>query len=158
MVTVVHEVFGTVEFDEDGFNEWESETRWAGGVVDLDLTFDGAVDTSTLDELARYVTELAAFDQKARAAIRADFATEESAVRDYVEHHLELFGVDDPGAVSAETFMSALRLVRVGLYHDTEDSEHEATFDYTIDREKTQYLVVVNFGEGGAVGDVSMES
>ena len=153
-----HKVFGDLEFDpEHELNEWESEIPWASGVINVDLTFDGAaMDKRTLDRLARYVVDLPAFDQKARSAMRAGIDEEDSAVRDYLEHHREeLDGLDAQGD---EAMLAALRLVRVGLYTAVDLSEHEAVFDYSIDPERTQYLVVVNFDEDGNVDEICMES
>jgi hypothetical protein len=150
---LLHEVLGEIEFDPEAeLNEWESRFPWAGGLIDVDLSFDGtAMDESTLDRLARYVADLAAFDRKARAAMRANADEEGSIVRDYLEFHLEELGIDVP--------VTALRLVRVGLYTAVDDlSEHEAVFDYSIDPEETQYLVVVKFDESGSVDEICMES
>jgi hypothetical protein len=163
----MHEVFGKVKFDpEDELNEWESEAPWAGGTVGLDITFDGAtMDQATLDRLARYLTDLAAFDEKARVAMRANLTDENSAVQDYIEHHRDekdllrrVFGTEDASTAGTDAFLAALRLVRVGLYTGTDESEYEAVFDYTIDPENVQYLVVVNFGDDGAVDEICMES
>jgi hypothetical protein len=170
VAAVVHDVFGPVEFG-DG-NCWDSEIEWAGGTVELDITFAGEVpDKQVLDGLAVYVSDLVSFDRTARSAMRADLAAQadgtdgESAVGDYLAHHLEMpdvvrgcFGVDDPNAVTADDFLTALRLVRVGLHVGDDTEEAQAVLDYTLDEEATQYLIVVKFGEDGAVREVCMES
>jgi hypothetical protein len=167
VTSLVHDVFGEIEFDpEDEMNEWESRVPWGDGVIDVDITFGGAaMDYPTLDRLARYVTDLAAFDQKAHTAMLANVDDEDSAVRDYMEHHLDelglirpVFGHDDRGAVGTEVFLAALGLVRVGLYSGTDISKYAAVFDYSIGRKHTQYLVVVNFDEDGRVAEICMES
>ena len=164
---LLHDVFGRIEFDADELNEWESELPWAGGMIDLDITFEGAVmGQHTLDRLARYVTDLAVFDQQARTAMRAEVdGDEDSAVRGYVEHHLDepdlirpALGLDVNSEVSIDVFLTALRLVRVGLYASADVSSHEAIFDYTIDPDNTQYFLVVRFDDDGQVHEISMES
>jgi hypothetical protein len=151
METVVHEVFGAVECDSASeLNVWESQGDLAGRRIELDMSFDGAVPpVAELDALARYVTDLAVFDETARAAMRADLAEEESAVRDYLEHH---------DFVDEDAFLAELRLSRVGLYAGQETGECQAVFDYTIDTQETQYLVVVKFDDEAAVFEICMES
>jgi hypothetical protein len=143
-------VFGAIESDPGSeLNVWESTTELAGAPVELDMSFDSVPGSPELDALARYVTDLAAFDRTAREAMRADLAEDESAVRDYQEHH----DFDSPDAL-----FSALRLSRVGLYAGQEAEECQAVFDYTVDTEETQYLVVVKFDDAAAVCEVCMES
>jgi hypothetical protein len=167
VASLQHDVLGTVEFDPtDEVNEWESEIAWREDTIGVDITFDGAVmDQRTLDRVGRYLVDLAAFDDNARAAMRADVNAGESAVRVYLEHHLDdpdlirpVLGLDADSVVSADAFVSALRLVRVGLYVGAELSEHEAIFDYSIGVDATQYLVVVRFDARGRVDDICMES
>ena len=52
--------------------------------------------------------------------------------------------------------MNSLRLVRVGLFPDSED--RFAIFDYSIGRNLTQYLVVINTDENGNLDYMTMES
>lgn len=167
MASLQHDVLGTVEFDPtDEVNEWESEIPWRDNTIGVDITFDGAVmDQRTLDRVGRYLADLAAFDHDARAAMRADVNVDESEVRLYLEHHLDdpdlirpVLGLDADSVVSTDAFVGALRLVRVGLYVGAEISEHEAIFDYSIEPDSTQYLVVVGFDARGRVHDISMES
>jgi hypothetical protein len=150
METVVHEVFGAIESDPGSeLNVWESAAELSGDPVELDMSFDSVPAPRELDALARYVTDLPAFDRTAREAMRADLAEDESAVRDYQEHH----DFDSP-----EALLSALRLSRVGLYAGQEAGECQAVFDYTVDTEATQYLVVVKFDDEATVCEICMES
>jgi hypothetical protein len=161
--TVTHDVFGEIEFDpEDGENRWESEVELDGRPIELDLTFDGAtVDGALLDPLSRYVADLPSFDRQAQTLIRADLAEEESAVRDYIEQHLEEPGVVDAvfggSAPDVDGFLAKLSLVRVGIGPADHRPCYEAVFDYTLGEEVTNYLVVVKFGEDG-VTEVTSES
>jgi Protein of unknown function (DUF2004) len=156
MTTVAHPAFGTMEFD----TEWGSgytEVEWAGGVVDVTLlsSLGPAPDAATLDRLARFVTELVAFDRTARAAMCANLAEEESPVRDFVEHHQdELADVAEPEA--PEEFVAELRLVRVGLYAGMDGEP--AVFNYMTAEEDTQYVMAVKFAEDGTVHEIAMES
>lgn len=167
MAAVQHKVLGTVEYDPtDEENEWSSEIPWLHATVGVSLTFDGtAMDQPTLDRAARYVDDLAEFDRNARAAMRAAVDNDESAVRRYLEHHLDepdlirpVLGVEAGSAVSGDAFVGALQLRAVALYSGTEISEHEAVFDYSIDPDGTQYLLAVGFDTHGRVERIDMES
>lgn len=150
METVVHEVFGAVDSDQHSeLNVWESRAELSGAPVELDMSFDAVPSPAELDALARYVTDIAAFDAIAREAMRADLAVDESAVRDYQEHH---------EFATPDALFAALRLSRVGLYAGQETGECQAVFDYTVGKEETQYLVVVKFDDAATVCEVCMES
>jgi hypothetical protein len=149
-----HEALGTIEYDPtDVESEWSADIPWLSATIEVSLTFDGtAMDQPTLDRLAGYVVDLAAFDRDARAAMRAEADHEESTVRHYLEHHR------DGSDVSVEAFVGALRLGAVNLYAGTEISEHEAVFDYSIDPDSTQYLLAVGFDADGRVDRIDFES
>ena len=59
------------------------------------------------------------------------------------------------GSVDAGRFRAAIHLVRIGLYPDDEDV---AVLDYTISKDLTDYLIVVNFDEQRRLASISMES
>ena len=168
MQTFDHEVFGTVEFEPvDGHSLGSTEIEWADGVIDLSIWVDGAgPDREVLDELARYITDLPAFDQAARAAMHADLPEEESAVQLYVEHHQEELGTAVPP--STEAFLAAVRLSGLSLRAadaidtnntDTDDiGGGEAVLDYTIGEDLTQYVIAVTLGADSVVRTIAMES
>ena len=52
--------------------------------------------------------------------------------------------------------LKKLHLVRVGLYPDSKDQF--AIFDYSIGKELTNYLVVINTDENGNLEYMTMES
>ena len=52
--------------------------------------------------------------------------------------------------------LKKLHLVRVGLYPDSE--EQFAIFDYSIGKDLTNYLVVINTDENGNLDYMTMES
>ncbi|MEV0560500.1 DUF2004 domain-containing protein [Dactylosporangium sp. NPDC050588] len=145
--TVTHPVFGTIEFDPaDRACQWET----TAGTVRVDVTFDGAtISAPALDEVAPFVTDLAAFDARARAAIADD-------VDAVLDDYLDFDGAEALPHRTPDAFPAALRLVRVGLHPG--DPESGAVFDYTLGEDLTDHLVAVRFGPGGAVDDVAVES
>jgi hypothetical protein len=167
MVFLLHDVLGMVEFGAaDEPDRWESEIPWLDDTIGVSITLDEeAVDQPAVDRVGRYITDLAEFDRTARAAMRTNGDDENAAVRLYLDHHADepdlirpVLGLDAGAAVAPDAFVNALRLVRVGLHASTETSEPEAVFDYSIDPDRTQYLVVVRFNVHGHVDDICIES
>lgn len=165
--TVTHAILGDVEFDpEHDENVWETKVEWAGRTVGVDLWFDGAtMNSSVLESIARFATDAAGFDHLARLAMREDWRQKGSAVRDYLEHHLDDLGADERIAalgteesrsIDVDTFLSRMHLIRIGLYPNTSDGC--AVFDYTTGRELTDNLIAVNFDNRGKVTEIAMES
>jgi hypothetical protein len=83
----------------------------------------------------------------------------------YLAHHVEEFSPEERrryfGSVTSEAIgldqlVSALQLVRIGLYPQSENAV--AVFDYTIDRRATDYLLVANFDAAGKLFNIAMES
>jgi hypothetical protein len=82
---------------------WRAPCRW---------TFDGAaMDQRTLDRTGRHLAELATFDHNARSAMRTDANVDESAVRAYLEHHL-----DDPDQIRPVLGLDADSIVSTGAF------------------------------------------
>ena len=81
----------------------------------------------------------------------------------YRSHHIaelepslarRFFDVERMDPAADETFLRSMRLVRIGIYPESE----EIVCDYTIGVDVTNYLVAVSFGSNGEVRDVSLES
>jgi hypothetical protein len=159
--TVVHEVFGEVEFDPDSDeNWWESTVDVDGRTISVSLLFEGAaVDDGLLDRLVPYLTDLPELARTAWAAIRANLDEEPSEVGEYIEHHLEepsiveeVFGGTVP---DTEQFLARLSLVHVGMHRDGD--QYEAVLDHSIGKEVTQYVLAVKF-DGNRVTHLTTES
>jgi hypothetical protein len=165
--SVSHATLGVVEFDpERDDNVWETGIEWAGRDIQVDLWFDGAtMNSSVLGSVARFATDAAGFDRLARLAMREDWGQQGSTVRDYLEHHFDDLGTDervaalgpaDRESIDADTFISRVHLVRIGLYPNKPD--RCAVFDYTTGRELTDNLIAVKFDDRGKVTEIAMES
>lgn len=122
------------------------DIEWAGHTVAVDGTTDGA---AALPDVAR-------FDALARQAMRDNAA---ELFRDY----LDFDGAEDmlravfgTGDVDPQTFLTPMRLIRIGLRPDEPDTG--AVFDYTLGRDLTDQLVAVKFDNDGAVIAVAVES
>lgn len=155
------------ELDPKNLEEYyEVEIAFNGQEIQIDLNFENdSIDSKRLTFVKQFIENLPAFDRRNKEYIEQDFADEDGdTVKSYIEHHLEEVGkedlsalVDFDDATSAELQLkNALRMVRVGLYPDSEDQF--AIFDYSIGPDLTKYLVVINTNEKGDLDYMTMES
>jgi len=156
------------DIDPENLEEYyDVDIDFDGHKIQIDLNFEDIhIDSKRLDIAKRFIDNISEFDKQNKKYIEQDYADEDGdTVRTYVEHHLEdmdkdeLSGlVDFDNAVTSPEIqlMNSLRLKRVGLYPDEES--HFAVFDYSIGRELTQYLVVINIDENGNLDYLTMES
>ena len=166
MSTFTLPVVGSFEFQPDTDGRFEAALDFRGRRVTLDINVHETVTQHLLDSVAEFVANVAGFDQSAREFLSHDFEqNNESSVRLYIEHHLEIIdpdelraslGVANSQVVDAELFLSRIYLHRVGLYPDSHNSC--VLFDYTIGERLTQYVIVVQFDAEGAILGAVMES
>lgn len=138
-----------------------------GNKIQVDLNFEHqTVDTLILDKIKNFIEKLEKFDKLNKTYILNDYNDEDGdTVKFYLEHHLEevdkeeltkLVNFDDRITEPEKQLLSKLKLVRVGLYPDDEDNF--AIFDYSIGKDITNYLVVINTDENGQLDYMTMES
>ena len=138
-----------------------------GNEIQVDLNFENqTVDTLILDKVKNFIEKLEKFDKLNKTYILNDYNDEDGdTVKFYLEHHLEevdkeeltkLVNFDDTITEPEKQLLSKLKLVRVGLYPDNEDNF--AIFDYSIGKDITNYLVVINTDENGQLDYMTMES
>jgi hypothetical protein len=160
-------VVGATEFPGGTGGYWQFDLPMRGGDVPVDINADG--DSFTKDmlaEIAIFIAEAARFDEIARDAFKAEFTDKpEGTVGTYLSHHaeelgekdlLKIFGIEDPDDLDINHLLEALQLKRIGLYPGSEG--YVAVFDYTIDAEATDYILVVEFDNDGEVYGISMDS
>lgn len=132
--------------------------------VELDLNFyDGVPDHDWVEEYENYVKDLGQHKAAVETAIRADYE-EGGDVKEYVDFHLEeldaatvekVLAGTDASESKEKRLLSALKLVRIGFYPG---NENYAVWDYTIGREITDMLVVVNTDNTGKINYVTWEN
>lgn len=146
---------------------YDGEIMFNGQEIQIDLNFENdSIEPKHLDAVKKFIDSLSAFDKRNKEYIEQDYADEDAdTVKTYVQHHLEeidkdelsdIVDFDDESADPEIQLMKALRLVRVGLYPDSEDQF--AIFDYSIGEDLTNYLVVISSDENGDPDDITMES
>ena len=135
--------------------------------IQIDLNFDSNnIDTKRLDIVKQFIENVSVFDKKNKNHIIQDYADENcDTVKTYVEHYIENFDTDvlsefidfDNKETSQEIqLMNSLRLVRIGFYPDSE--ENFTTFDYSINPEIADHLVVIFTHSTGEMNYMTMES
>lgn len=158
--------FGEIDSTEPE-EYYEANIELNGHTIQLDLNFDEdePIDTNHLDALAKLLTSLAEVDRENQVYIEKDFNGAGDTVKTYIDHHLEnidegelkeLIDTGNEAISPQDQMLKALRLVRVGFYPGNE--QDFAVFDYSINPELTQYLVVIFRNEEGEINYITMES
>ena len=154
--------------DSDSLDEYyDVEIDFNGQEIQIDLNFaNKTIDIQRLETAKQFIENIRIHDLNNKKYIQQDFNDEDGdTVRFYLEHHLEelasddlnnLIGADFKSAEQSAQLLNKLHLVRVGLYPDSEDQF--AIFDYSIGKELTNYLVVINTDENGNLDYMTMES
>ncbi|MEG0926392.1 DUF2004 domain-containing protein [Chryseobacterium sp.] len=138
-----------------------------GNEIQVDLNFESeSTDGTKLDQVKNYLENIETFNKLAKNYILEDYHNEEGdTVKFYLEHHLEeveqdelstLINFDDATVEPEQQLLTKLELVRIGLYPDNE--EGFAILDYSIGKEITNYLVVINTDQNGQLDYMAMES
>ncbi|MEO6670486.1 MAG: DUF2004 domain-containing protein [Ferruginibacter sp.] len=138
-----------------------------GTEIQIDLNFDTEViDIKRLETVSHFIENIRIHDLNNRKHLQEDFENNNGeTVRAYLENHLAELGIDDleeligsntKTADQPKLLLKKLNLVRVGLYPDSETQF--ATFDYSIGKTLTDYLVVIVTDENGNLDYITMES
>ena len=138
-----------------------------GNEIQIDLNFENkAIDIATMGKVKNFIENIEKFDNLNKTYILDDYNDEEGdTVKFYLEDHLEeigkdelstLINFDDTTIELEQQLLAKLKLVRVGLYPESEDNF--AIFDYSIGQDITNYLVVINTDENGQLEYMTMES
>ena len=146
---------------------YDVDIRFNGDQIQIDLNFENkTIDTLRMDKVKNFIENLDKFDKLNKTYILHDYNDEDAdTVKFYLEHHLEELGpdelselvdFDDAATEPEKQLLTKLKLVRVGLYPDTEDNF--AIFDYSIGVEITNELVVIYTDENGKLDCMTIES
>jgi hypothetical protein len=146
---------------------YDVEIDFKGSEIQIDLNFeDKTIETSKLDSVKKIITNLERFNILNQTYIKNDYDDNEGdTVKTYLEHHIEeidkeelstLIDFDNIAIEADKQLLAKLKLVRVGIYPDSEDIF--ATFDYSIGQEITDHLVVINTDKDGKLNYMTIES
>jgi hypothetical protein len=158
-----HAYFGSLS-EISGEARWERAADLVGRVVQLEMTCETHVTPTQLDVAATFARGLVDFDAASRAALWREQG-DGSAVRLYIDHHLSelrgqtlqaLFATTRASEITSALFLSRMVLQRVALHPG--DETRTALFEYTLDQDATNYLLVVSFDAAGEVTSIEVES
>lgn len=138
-----------------------------GREIQIDLNFESeTTNGEKLNQIKNYLENIEVYNRLAKNYILEDYHNEEGdTIKFYVEHHLEeveedelstIINFDDSTVEPEQQLLTKLELVRIGLYPDNE--EGFAILDYSIGKEITNYLVVINTDQNGQLDYMAMES
>ncbi len=161
-------------FNEIDINQLEEyynvEIEYKQHEISIDLNFKGKqTEVSGFDKMRDILGNISRLDEKNKSHITADYLAEDGdTVNEYVEFHLEELGEEGLDGIvdfnndkisPKQQLINQLKLVRIGFYPDGKyESEVFAVFDYSINTEITDQLIVVNTNEKGEIQNLAWES
>jgi len=170
-VSIEHDYFGVVDSTSSGGLYWDDTLEVGDQFVELVLTADDEdlVSQASLDLAAAMAQGLEAFDGRAREALVAQLSERQSATTTFIDRQVDSRGedlqtlldlmVDNSGDIAIDVLKS-LQLLRVAIHPEAAQSgissgdDAFATFDYAIDPDESDELLIVSFGADGDVIDV----
>lgn len=146
---------------------YSTEIEFNKTTVGIDLNFESkTIDLEAMMAAKTIIEKLSELDQQNKARIDRDYNDKDGdSARFYLDFHLEeigeqelitLFGLSGETTELQKQLLDKIHLVRVGLYPDSE--EIFAVFDYSLGREVTNYLIVVNLDKEGELDYITVES
>ncbi len=134
--------------------------------VSIDLNIiEEKISEETIQPTIKFLDNLSGIEKIAHKQVLLDFQNG-NIVKDYIEHHIGEFNDEELKSLGIEStdssenkkqkFLNKIHLKRIGIYPEEWDSL--AIFDYTINDDLTQYLIVLKFDSNGKFVDIYTES
>lgn len=159
--------FGTIH-SENLEEYYEVDAEMNGKVVQIDLNFEAnTLSLENFERVKSFIENIEKFDQNNHAYIQQNFEGEhDGTVKEYVDFHLDELSDDflvhigiSNSIDKTQQFLNKLYLTRIGLYPDGKyDTSYFAVFDYTVNRELSDQLMVVKTDHQGHLDHLSWES
>lgn len=134
--------------------------------IQIDLNFESRIiDIKILDKVKSFIERINQFDKMNLIQIDKDYS-ENGEVKEFIVFHIEEIedellelNIISDGENKETQFLSNMKLVRIGLYPDGKyGSDNFAVFDYTVNQDLTNQLIVLNTDENGVFDHISWES
>jgi hypothetical protein len=167
MATIELKYFGKIEL-EKAEDYYDATINIAGKFIELNLDFEGEpANLKQLKKLQPALDHLAELDQKNRAFLVENYNKEEIGenIRNYCKLCLERIEKADLAKVIDLTvdadavnrqILEKMSLLRIGFM--PEDKENFIVFDYSIDPELTDYMLVFLYNDNLEIDYISIES
>lgn len=155
------------EIDINNTEEYlDVATTINGNEISIDLNFiEDKISRETIQPTVTFLENLSKVERIAHNQVLHDFENGD-IVRDYIEHHIEEFNDEELKSLEIvstdstqrkkEKFLKKIHIKRIGLYPEELDSL--AIFDYTINDDLTQYLIVLKFDSNMKFVEIYTES
>ena len=146
---------------------YKVDIEFNGNEIQIDLNFENKnIDLLSMDKVKNFIENIGVFDKQNESHIFNDYNDEDGdTVKFYLEDHLEevdedvlsnLINFNDKSTKPEKQLLNKLKLIRVGLY--PHDKDIFAVFDYSIGKDITDYLIVINTDENGKLHYMTTES
>lgn len=159
-MAIEHDFFGLLESGPDGSIFWSENVELGDMTVTVDLTAPDQDDVSqdALDAAASIVSGLEELDRRARVTMLGEVDNRASEVTEYIlmqqeqlGDELEDFLVDVSGDAAVDIIRS-MNLTSVTILADEHGgSDPFAVFEYALDSNSADDVLLVNFASDGAI-------
>ena len=139
---------------------YRAEFEYNGQKTSVDLNFEGKqIESNLFDSVKEIIENIKLEDYKNRTYISNDFENiNGDTVKEYLEFHIEeledelseIMDFNDKSNSPEKQLLDKLKLGRVGFYPDGKyGTESFVVFDYIVDREFSDQIIVVNIDHKG---------
>ena len=157
--------FGEINFNNTEADYTLYDYKLNNSEITIDLNFDKEViSDDILYKLKSFLEKLPELSKEINAEIEKEYKFGDT-VKEYIDHHFKDCEKDELKSIGIDTnktdteikteMFNKIHLVRIGLYPEYENF---SVFDFTLDKDITQHLVVVNTNDVGDVNNIVIES
>lgn len=159
-------IFGEIDL-ENLADYYEGELEYDNRNISLDLNFESSsTDEELMEIIQKFIQNISKYDAKNRNYIEEDFYNKDGeTIKEYCDFHINEIGkeklkeviVSDTSSKNfSEQIMKNLKLIRIGIYPENDDNF--AVFDYTFNKDLTNYVIAISTDVQGQLDYMSMES
>ena len=154
--------FKNVDFNSDYL---ETTIEFQNREIQLDINTDAVLgENNWVKEYEEYISKLETFKEKIDKEIIKDFEND-GVTKEWVDYHSEelMESIEENGTLDScdknlpvdRQILSALKLNRIGIYPKYEDY---AVWDYILDDEISDQILVIVTDKNGEIVDITWES
>ena len=154
--------FKNVDFNSDYL---ETTIEFQNREIQLDINTDAVLgENNWVKEYEEYISKLETFKEKIDKEIIKDFEND-GITKEWVDYHSEelMESIEENGTLDScdknlpidRQILSALKLNRIGIYPKYEDY---AVWDYILDDEISDQILVIVTDKNGEIVDITWES
>ena len=157
--------FKNVDFNSDYL---ETTIELQNREIQLDINSDAVLgENNWVKEYEEYISKLETFKEKIDKKIIKDFENG-GVTKEWIDFHSEelMESIEENGTLDNcdknlpidRQILSALRLRRIGIYPEYEGEEYYAIWDYILDDEISDEILVIVTDKNGEIVDITWES